>query len=316
MSRGDRGKLTDELYTTSRTFARTSITAYEDDQDSVFLLHAATALEQLAKAFLASQHPSLLIDKDFDALLHVVGLPQAAKRPPSRMRTVGMETALQRCSLFAPALMRMDRELSTLREVRNGLVHLGRSAESSSEVLLPYLQATDILLAELAQGNKADYWGDSHPFVTATLSEAVESNREQVERLLSDSRAAFTRRFKGSDPSWKEEVVTITVSGYDLDRLERQLYECPACGSDALAEGHIEPDYEFDEEVDDGQFVVHADLKALFFYPQRLQCRVCGLHLDGPQQIDGAEVPSNWELPDPNLDQLNAWEARWADVDY
>ena len=80
-----RSTLTQELTGTSSTFAQTSIAAIEADQTSIFLLHAATALEQLAKSLLASNHPSLLIDKDFDALLHAVGLPQAARRITSRV---------------------------------------------------------------------------------------------------------------------------------------------------------------------------------------------------------------------------------------
>jgi hypothetical protein len=314
LSRSARGTFTNELLKTPSTFAQSAIVAIGRDQVSVFLLHAATALEQLAKAFLASKHPSLLIDRDFDALLHAVGLPQAAKRPPSRMRTINMETALQRCSLLVPALMRLDKELTTLREVRNGLVHLGLSSGSSPDVLLPFLQATDILLTELST-EPSDYWGESRPFVSQTLRKAVESNRDHVDRMVRQGKAAFARRFQDIDPQWKGEVIKMTVSSYELDRLERQLWSCPACGTDALTEGRVEPDYEFDEEVDDGEFMVHAELKSLTFYTQRLHCRVCGLRLDSAQQIEAASVPDNWVLEDPDVEQVNAWEARWAEFD-
>jgi hypothetical protein len=230
------------------------------------------------------------------------------------MRTIGMEAALQRCSLLVPALARLDKELAVLREARNGLVHLGFSPGTSTDVLRPYLQATEILLAELPL-RPEEYWGDSLPFVTATIRKAVESTKEHVDTLLRDSRDSFARRFRDTDPNWKDEVIRITVSGYETDRLERQLWPCPACETDALTEGYIEPEYDFDEEVDDGQFMVHAELRSLMFYAHRLHCRACGLNLDRARQLVAAGVPDNWELENPDIDQVNDWEARWSEFE-
>ena len=48
MGRRGRSKLSADLYETSQTFARTAMVASNMEEHSVFLLHSATALEQLS----------------------------------------------------------------------------------------------------------------------------------------------------------------------------------------------------------------------------------------------------------------------------
>jgi hypothetical protein len=55
-----------ELRTSAADFARSALRAYLASDRAVFLLHAATSLEQLMKAFLASIHGSLIAANDFD----------------------------------------------------------------------------------------------------------------------------------------------------------------------------------------------------------------------------------------------------------
>src|SRR5687767_6794457 len=77
-----------ELHKAAADFASSSLRAYLAGDRAVFLLHAATALEQLSKAFLASIHGSLVAGNDFDSLLHVCGHPARARSPRTRMRTI------------------------------------------------------------------------------------------------------------------------------------------------------------------------------------------------------------------------------------
>lgn len=63
------------LRLSSSRFATSALGAMSEAEHDVFLLHAATALEHLAKAVLASRHPSFIAvaDKDnFDSLYAVL----------------------------------------------------------------------------------------------------------------------------------------------------------------------------------------------------------------------------------------------------
>jgi hypothetical protein len=53
---------------------RRSLDAWCEDERDMAVLHCGIAVEHLLKAFLASKHPSLLVDgRDFSSLLHAVG---------------------------------------------------------------------------------------------------------------------------------------------------------------------------------------------------------------------------------------------------
>jgi hypothetical protein len=57
---GNQVELGVRLDRSSRKFARSALSAMSDGEHAVCLLHAATALEHLAKAVLADVHPSLI----------------------------------------------------------------------------------------------------------------------------------------------------------------------------------------------------------------------------------------------------------------
>lgn len=82
MADADDGKLSTQLSDSSAKFAQSALKAQHDDRP-VFLLHAATALEQLAKAVLARRHPSLIVtSNDFESLLHACGERKHAGSAP------------------------------------------------------------------------------------------------------------------------------------------------------------------------------------------------------------------------------------------
>lgn len=66
LASADASELTGQLARSSGAFARSSLQALPDGNYATFLLHAATALEHLAKAVLAARHPSLIIAVDIE----------------------------------------------------------------------------------------------------------------------------------------------------------------------------------------------------------------------------------------------------------
>jgi hypothetical protein len=50
-------------------------------------------------------------------------------------------------------------------------------------------------------------------------------------------------------------------------------------------------------------------------FPRRLECRACGLRLEGEVELAAADVPSSWKLEDVDPDDFNqAVEEGWLDL--
>jgi hypothetical protein len=93
-----------KLFEDSSVSGRRALQHYLDGQLDQFFLQASVSLELAGKATLASIHPALLIDRDFDSLLHVCGCGRHAKSPPWKLRTIGAQEVLKRCVQIEPKL--------------------------------------------------------------------------------------------------------------------------------------------------------------------------------------------------------------------
>ena len=289
------------LARSSSEFAGSALGAMSDGKHSVFLLHAATALEHLAKAVLAARHPSLIAvaSKDnFESLLLLVGEAQGAK-PGSRIRTIGAGEALNRAARFAPECAGLKGDLQLLIWVRDGIAHLAdASAATVDEVLVPYLKASEEL-REVLGVDRSGYWGAFGDLVDSALKERVEQARLRVDAALAVARGEFARRFAEVDATTKKAVLDAIEASYSLDRYEEQLLECPACGTSALVTGKLQE--EFDEDWDHHEGVLINVHLLVRFIPTGLLCRACHLNLTGRDEMDAAGVGESWYLD--NIDE-------------
>ena len=209
-----------------------------------------------------------------------------------------MKDALERCGQLLPGIMQLDDDLQLLREVRNGVAHLGLAAERADELLVPFLRASEILLDELGE-NEFSYFGNKKRWVDETLAR--------------DPKKAFAQRYKSMEPAWREQVLVGLVSAYGDDGLLGHLRPCPACGTDGLVFGTISPDYEVESETKHGGTAMYASLTAVEFYAEEFECKACGLVLHGPE-IAAAGMQAKWELQDVDETLLRQWERDWDDV--
>lgn len=299
----------------SKRFCNSALEAFQNRDRELFLLHSAVSLEHLAKALLASLHPALLVeDRDFDSLLHAAGQSRHARRSPERAKSIPMDEALRRCGQLVPPIQRLDDELRLLRQIRNGIVHLGLVTEEGDELLIPYLQSMELLLAEMQQG--AGFFGGHARWVEEQLQEAKASRERDVLDRIAASKRDFANKFKGMEPAWKADVLRMTVASYEPDEFMAYLRECPACGTQALLTGDVVPDYEVDFEWEDGEAVPYPYRKSVDFYAEKLVCKACGLVLsDG--DFEAAGVDGQWTLEDVDEELLRDWEMeqerRWSD---
>jgi hypothetical protein len=289
-------QLSEQLADSSAAFARSALEALHGDH-RVFLLHAATALEHLAKAVLVRRHPSLIVaTTDFDSLLHACGESTVARRPRSKMRTINAADAISRASRFVPTVEAIVPGLELLILVRNGVAHLGEaSSNDAGDVLIPYLKASEELRNALGI-DRAAYWGEFVDLVESALKENVEKARLRVETALAIARQEFEKRFAALDDPTRQAMLRVIEAGYAPEKYDEQLLECPACGTPALAFGSV--NVEMDEDWDHHDGVLIGVHPYFTFIPSGLRCSACGLELDGRDEMDAAGVAEPWQLED------------------
>jgi hypothetical protein len=307
--------LRDDLYSSAERFARSALRAFLQQDWPIFLLHASTALEQLTKAYLASLNQSLIAASDFDSLLHACGLGRHAQRPPRLMRTITVTTALERAGQLVPALKNLSKELGLLADVRNGVVHAGRVESSAAEtVLVPFLKACDELLVAMGIA-RGHFWADLTEVVEARLSESAKAAEIRATEAVASARLEFEKRYAAMEPEVRGAVLKVILEGYRVEGHEQDLVNCPSCGEPALATGTVDVSWEADFDRDDfGEtYIVGAYPSAVTFYPNRLECRTCGLRLDGLEELQAVGIERSWRIEDPDVDALRAAEAEaWA----
>jgi hypothetical protein len=310
--------LQDDLYSSAERFGRSALRAFLDEDWPIFLLHAATPLEQLTKAYLASLNQSLVAASDFDSLLHACGLGKNAQRPSMLMRTITVTQALDRAGQVLPALKNLRSELTLLADVRNGVVHAGRVQGSAAEtILVPALKACDELLAAM-NVERGQFWADLTEVVDARLSESAKAAEIRATEAIASARREFDNRYAAMEPEMRKAVLKVVREGYQREGFEHDFVDCPSCGEPALARGTVDVDWEPD--FDRGDFgetiIVGAYPENVTFFPNRLECRACGLRLEGLDELLAAGIERSWRLLDVDIHALREAEAEsWADFE-
>lgn len=287
------------LLSSAETFAQSALRARLDGDSMVYLLHASTALELLAKAYLASLSGSLIAAHDFDSLLHGCGHSRHARTHPSRMKTITMSEALRRVRQVEPAFKHHEPSLQLLADVRNGVVHAGFLEPGADEAgFVPFLRACDVLLNTIPGGDRSQMWGELVSTVDARLSESAREVELLVTDAIASARLAFEQRYGSMDPAVREGVLSGIESSYGVTKYEQFLVECPACGRQALTSGSHDVDWEADWDFADGEAYIAGGYPVVTYLPGYLHCRICELELDGYDQIEAADIPTSWTVED------------------
>jgi hypothetical protein len=186
--------LDEALYASAVRFAGSSVQAFAAEDDAVFLLHAGTALEHLAKSLLASLHGSLIAisnPRQFGSLLFLAGFEKESGIKGSQMRTVSMEEALSRAGHLVPPLANLKAPLQPLVDGRNSVAHAALADRITAESsLVPFLRACDLLLSKMER-DRAAFWGDMLDVVDARETESAEAATIAALEKIAAAKAAF-----------------------------------------------------------------------------------------------------------------------------
>jgi hypothetical protein len=278
-------------------------------------LHAATALEQLAKAYLASIHGALVAAADFDSLLHACGESRHAKKPQALMRTITVRDAIDRAGQLIGPLANLKGSLGGLIDVRNGVVHAAYlDVDDVGVMLRPFLRACDHLLTAM-DVDRDDFFGEFVGVADAQIKESTEDAERRVAEALASARLAFKERWLSLDEPARTSALASVEATYSPIKYEEDIVTCPACREPALVGGTYEVDWEADWDVEGsrGPAYIAGVYPVVKFSPGYLGCRVCGLELDGEEELAAAGIAESWMLDDVDPRDFANDDRDWDD---
>jgi hypothetical protein len=290
-------------------FNKKGISYYVEKDLKHCLINIAVSAELLCKTFLSGINPCLIIDRDFDSLLHVCGQSKHAKKSPGNIRTIGANEAFTRCTQLIPKLKDYEKEMVLLFNFRNGVLHLAEyEKEFAKKVFSPYLKVIQILL-ETMNTPLTDFFKEYSKLAETNIQESINEINIEVERLVAKAKLNFQKRFDGVEDSLKKSIIKNIADSYALTNYEK-LIDCPVCNSDAVITGATagvdwEVDYDSDGTVSGAYPIVQLIAVSL-------KCNVCGLELNTSEEIDAAGVVSCWDTAD--VDPADFYEPDFDDI--
>lgn len=306
----------DAFYQSARDFALSALEAHHATNYRRVPLDAGTALEHLAKASLARRSPALLAELKNDSSIHSVitllGIEGAGS--PASVRTVGLAHALKRVNRFVKSKTD-ERDLDTLADMRNGIVHAAEDVEVEERILAAFAQRADALLADLGRDRK-DFWGGQLAVVDALLKDASDKLAHRVEVRLAAAEARLEHRYATEGKAVIDLVRALSNSAV-LTHSER-FRQCPVCDSQGIATGEHSVEFEpGDWDRETGQ--VRNVVPEVWFSARSYRCNACGLRLGSQAEIDKVFDPV-WEIEDadwrdyePDYDDEDIAYERWRE---
>jgi hypothetical protein len=260
-----------------------------------FFLFAGLGIELALKSRLAEVNLAFLApDGKFSSAIELSNASEDIGRLASGTPTVGGRVALERFVQLYPAANRVTNGIAELLTYRNGVAHLGMiDATLQRRALNSFLQGFSAVL----DLDPEEFWSPHYEFVRAILDEDSELVQQAVTLKISQARERF-RQIESLTPLQRDVILALVASQLSDGTIEQSLVECPACGSQALALGSNEIDY---DDVDiDMDSAIGGRLQVMFT-PGSLKCGVCGLRLENPDELFHAGVPATWENEDESV---------------
>lgn len=294
------------LVLASKGFSSRAFDCHENSDWEGFIVHAATAVELLAKAVLARVNPLLIADPRSD--LSVVALSRGGHRPLSvEIRTIGAEKALDLARKLGVHFDRFGDDLETVRKARNSLVHLGQFDVDVLEKGVDAWIRTMVALAEHGEWSSSLVFGKHTEFVETQLKQFVDETQRLLTQRLGAAEARWAIKRNSFDDYALDQVRLALVEEHRVGNIENddpevQWAACPVCSLPADLYGELIPVAEYDSE--EGQAYVSG--VSYEFEPSALRCRTCGLNLDNGDLVGASGALASWELGDEDYD-------RWLD---
>jgi hypothetical protein len=244
----------------------------------------------------------LLVPLTHDAepsLLNLVLKPEVTS---PKLRTIGLAILLRRLEQLMGGLPIDGKRRSRMVEIRNGAIHVGTPAQSR-HVLLDALAVCRALL-ERSNEDPRDFFGVHHDIALSLLDQKRSEVGHQVAAKLARARS----RLRDLEKELGEDVfkdVTDRLQAEAADVLDAERLglrreavdaDCP-CGSKGRLFGDVDVDADVDVDIEPlggGRYARDAYVAGWFvtLMPQAFACHVCGLQLNGPDELSEGHLPA------------------------
>lgn len=247
-------------------------------------ISAGTAVELLAKAYLASIDEALLADKgDRDTILLLTGNSKLTESDPLAMKTIGALEAVRTVKKLHKDLP-LTQQNPIVFGVRNSAAHM--ALVRSDDLRAAVIQMCRIIESLiLALGlDRRDFWeirGIS--VVDALLDEAS----TEIAREVAAKKAAAAARLEGmlaSLPDSARSLLLSALSGREMSSTDYEhRQQCPVCDQQGWLPCVLEYGQERREIDEYGKVIKIVDCTA---YPVGFECPVCELCLEGDELLE------------------------------
>ena len=205
----------------------------------------------------------------------------------------GCLEALKRAVRIIPTLP--VGRLEPIAEARNGALHLvGVDKATAFKLLVPYLEAMKTM-GEALSVTFQEMFGEYSELATSVLQRSVEEAEVRAALKVTHAKQLFAGRYGDMYGEARKAVIRAVEGSYSLTAYDDELSDCPACGYMAKVSGHNsfrDWDYDYDDETGHPTSrTARVDL-----YLDELNCAVCGLHLEGEDELAAAGVPEYVEV--------------------
>jgi hypothetical protein len=176
-----------------------------------------------------------------------------------------------------------------LLHYRNGEAHLGIvDASKRRAAAVVFFRAINGLLTI----DPEKFWAPHAEMVATLLNQEGESVAQAVAIKIAKARVQADR-LRGL-PQFEAVVVASSAKAAAEETDDVLLYECPACGErTATVVGDNEPVVDWDGDD-------WASTGGVELVPRELRCSLCGLVLDGSDELSAASIPD--AIANPRLD--------------
>jgi len=276
--------------------AQRAIRHYLKEEYDQFFIQASISFELLGKARLAAIHPSLVIDKDFDSLLHACAAAKHSKRAPWNLRTITATEVLQRCTQLQPQLATFRSRLALLAEYRNSTVHLGDvPKEEVKQLFQAYVAGSSAIIEEMGL-KPQQVFGEFAKLVLRQLDESLAEVQRRVLEKIERARDDFRVRYATLAGGQLKAVVKVIERAYQnvMEKYSNALLVCPACSRMGIAGGAYDVDWDVD--LEDGEVVGGTPIVTL--KPSTFVCNVCGLSLGDASELAAAGLQDSINIED------------------
>lgn len=246
---------------------------------------AGTAVELLAKTYLATIEPVLLADKgDRDTVLIMGGRGELASVDPLLMKTISALDALRLAKYFHRELPWFQQDTVSLR-VRNAAIHMALvQGDELRWAVIQMSRLVESLIIPLDL-DRESFWGSNAMSVVNYL---IDEDKTERARTVAAKKAAAERYLIELLQGLSDEnrrVMLAVLSGRSpnifIDHNEPQ--QCPVCEQQGWLICGVESGPIQRQAEEDGGFSVWAERIA---YPVIFKCPVCQLHVEEDELLE------------------------------